>query len=471
MARREHMPSACRTLIRRSRQGAPLEALVEQAHALEPYYCALALLELSGRDDVAQSRAQDFVREALACAERVEQEWRHAELVGELAKQLADWRKAGDRPPVLRALVGHLRTLHGETLVTVLKAVAPRLPTQLQHDLLELALANAEQEVASAKPVLRAWAGDLQPAPIMAHLSRLPRSQAVRLLGYLHLQLRRNERAVSPSALEQALALEPKASGLRYLASVAAKDELGPLADAARERSADEAARLLGTLAGAMHRLGDRATAKAWLAEGGKLAATIDDTATRQRVLETLARGQGRLGGKIAKAAPAKAVKLPTPTGEHVLGLWNGYRGGLKPPHLRALARAGALCAGFGLDLALVDFGKTELPRLAQRVARESRADGGEWFAALVGAGRVKLFNGVPGKWAGTLVATTPQPGKPEPPVPFEGRLCLLMGVGPQGLPGKLLKAAKFHLELTGHGVELETATAMGVIAERLATL
>ncbi|HIN08922.1 MAG TPA: hypothetical protein EYM67_04735, partial [Candidatus Poseidoniales archaeon] len=108
MARREHMPSACRTLIRRSRQGAPLEALVEQAHALEPYYCALALLELSGRDDVAQSRAQDFVREALACAERVEQEWRHAELVGELAKQLADWRKAGDRPPVLRALVGHL---------------------------------------------------------------------------------------------------------------------------------------------------------------------------------------------------------------------------------------------------------------------------------------------------------------------------------------------------------------------------
>ena len=88
--------------------------------------------------------------------------------------------------------------------------------------------------------------------------------------------------------------------------------------------------------------------------------------------------------------------------------------------------------------------------------------------AALVGAGRVKLFSGVPGKWAGTLVATTPQPGKPEPPELFEGRLCLLMGVGPQGLPGKLLKAAKFHLELTGHGVELETATAMGVIAERL---
>ena len=62
------MPSACRTLIRRSRQGAPLEGLVEQAHALEPYYCALALLELSSRDDVTQRQAQSLVREALGIA-------------------------------------------------------------------------------------------------------------------------------------------------------------------------------------------------------------------------------------------------------------------------------------------------------------------------------------------------------------------------------------------------------------------
>ncbi|MEE3276905.1 MAG: DUF531 family protein, partial [Candidatus Thermoplasmatota archaeon] len=92
-------------------------------------------------------------------------------------------------------------------------------------------------------------------------------------------------------------------------------------------------------------------------------------------------------------------------------------------------------------------------------------------FAALVAEKRVRQFSGVPGKWVGTLVATTPQPTKPEPPDSFEGRLCLLMGVGPQGLPGKLLKASKFHLELTGHSVELETATAMGVIAERLSRL
>ncbi|MBV07128.1 MAG: hypothetical protein CMA55_02340 [Euryarchaeota archaeon] len=138
---------------------------------------------------------------------------------------------------------------------------------------------------------------------------------------------------------------------------------------------------------------------------------------------------------------------------------------------MRALARAGALCAGFGFELALVDFPEMDLPILARRVAQESHADGGSWFAALVAEKRVRQFSGVPGKWVGTLVATTPQPAKPEPPDSFEGRLCLLMGVGPQGLPGKLLKASKFHLELTGHSVELETATAMGVIAERLSRL
>ena len=465
------MPSACRTLIRRSRRGVPLEGLVEQAHALEPYYCALALLELSSRDDVAQGQAQSLVREALGTAERVEQEWRHAELVGELAKGLADWRSAGDRPPVLRALVAHLRTLHGEALVTVLKAAAPRLPAQLQHDLLELALVNTDHEVASAKPVLRAWAGDLQPAPVMAHLSRLPRQQAVRLLGYLHLQLRRNKRTASPTPLEQALTLGPGARGLRYLASVARQDELEILADAARERPPDEASRLLGTLAGVAHRYGDRTLAQGWLDEGNELTGNIDDDSVRQKIRETLARGQERLGGKAAKSSPEAVVELPSTAGKHVLGLWNGYRGGLKAPHLRALARAGALCAGFGLKLALVDFPEMELEKLAHRVARESHADGGSWFRALVVAGRVRQFSGVPGNWTGTLVATTPQPAKPEPPAPFNGKLCLLMGVGPAGLPARLLKAAKFHIELTGHGVELETATAMGVIAERLSRL
>ena len=45
------------------------------------------------------------------------------------------------------------------------------------------------------------------------------------------------------------------------------------------------------------------------------------------------------------------------------------------------------------------------------------------------------------------------------------------MGLGRKGLPASFLKAAPAHLELTGRNVHLETATAMGVIAERMRTL
>ncbi len=42
------------------------------------------------------------------------------------------------------------------------------------------------------------------------------------------------------------------------------------------------------------------------------------------------------------------------------------------------------------------------------------------------------------------------------------------MGLGKKGLPESFLKSVPYHLEHTGKDVALETATAMGVIAEQL---
>jgi hypothetical protein len=47
-------------------------------------------------------------------------------------------------------------------------------------------------------------------------------------------------------------------------------------------------------------------------------------------------------------------------------------------------------------------------------------------------------------------------------------RLCLVMGLGKKGLPGSLLDKVDHHVELTGSGIPLETATAMGIIAREL---
>jgi hypothetical protein len=72
----------------------------------------------------------------------------------------------------------------------------------------------------------------------------------------------------------------------------------------------------------------------------------------------------------------------------------------------------------------------------------------------------------------GRLVATTPapDPGKAVTPVQVAKELSaghdqlLLYGLGPRGLPAEVLQAAPHHLEITGKGLSMETATALGAL-------
>ena len=53
----------------------------------------------------------------------------------------------------------------------------------------------------------------------------------------------------------------------------------------------------------------------------------------------------------------------------------------------------------------------------------------------------------------------------------FEGSLCVMIGLGRNGLPGSVLEACDDQFELTGIGASLETAVAMGAIAQCLSNL
>ena len=73
---------------------------------------------------------------------------------------------------------------------------------------------------------------------------------------------------------------------------------------------------------------------------------------------------------------------------------------------------------------------------------------------------------------AGVPIATTHQPrGGSVDLARFEGDLCMLIGLGRQGLPKRILESCENQFELTGVGASLETAVAMGAIAQRLAIL
>lgn len=156
------------------------------------------------------------------------------------------------------------------------------------------------------------------------------------------------------------------------------------------------------------------------------------------------------------------------------------------------LARAGPVALAFGCGLATFGFpfeqarargAKSTTPlRHPEDVAGfvaegTSIGEGGEAFAELVKAGRVSLHPfGPPPAKLGRVVATTPapSPGKATTPLDVARSVAggephlLLFGLGPRGLPADVLAAAPAHLEITGKGIALETATALGALPAML---
>lgn len=177
-----------------------------------------------------------------------------------------------------------------------------------------------------------------------------------------------------------------------------------------------------------------------------------------------------------------QAVKVGV-DGNHVLALYDAYEGGLKPTHIRAIARAAPLCMAFDLDLALVGFPTDDLEGIIKETMRETNVGrGGSLLSTLKTEGRITLIPASskepPKNWGnlGVPIATSSHPD-PRKRVTFDEladkngtqkRYCLIMGLGRKGLPPSLLRSVPHHLELTGKNIPLETATVMGIIAERL---
>jgi hypothetical protein len=161
-----------------------------------------------------------------------------------------------------------------------------------------------------------------------------------------------------------------------------------------------------------------------------------------------------------------------------ILGLVNTYAGKtLKDTHIRAVARAAPLCIAYNLKLALFNFPVADPAILIKLVENQTQiSETRKHISALYERGWLKVRK-LPKEPVlpdlGLLVATTSKPDS-EKALPLEKMLetkkpiCFLMGLGSSGLPKNILKLAKYHLELTGKNVSLETCTALGVLAASL---
>ncbi len=140
--------------------------------------------------------------------------------------------------------------------------------------------------------------------------------------------------------------------------------------------------------------------------------------------------------------------------------------------HLRSIARAIPLCYAYNFHLALYDFPFwKDVRELIEDVVNYTTIGYPDYAYSLLEKNRIHLIDKFHAHF-GDLIATTPNPDSKKA-LSFEEMVrviskrstTFLIGLGRKGLPKDLMEKARYHFEVTGRGVNLETCTAMGVIA------
>lgn len=166
--------------------------------------------------------------------------------------------------------------------------------------------------------------------------------------------------------------------------------------------------------------------------------------------------------------------------GRMTIGLYNSYDPvKFHEAHRRALARAGPVALAFDANLATFGFPyakdlDTPLDIVAWIAGTTSIGEEGKYLKELAEGGRFQAFDfpkrGFPPQ-LGEVVVTTNRPdakkaadAKTLADLLLHGRSILLVfGLGPRGLDDReIYPLGRYHFDLTGRGLSLETATALG---------
>lgn len=167
------------------------------------------------------------------------------------------------------------------------------------------------------------------------------------------------------------------------------------------------------------------------------------------------------------------------------LGLVNTYdKIKVLDAHYRSIARASPIAYSFGFALALFDYPfKMNAEELCDFVADKTTIGrSGKYLQEMLENNRFFVFD-LPKKGFqpqfGVPVVTTSSPDGKKAITPAAlaeeinrgGSYLLLVGLGHKGLPRELFERARYHLDIAGQGVPLETCTAIGAVPAVLAAL
>ena len=430
----------------------------------DPYYRSLSLVSIAS--SISSKKSKNIFESAFREVNNVKEEWRRIELLGKIAKNLKIMSDGNQKNRMFeKVLVLSSKGKEEATKDFVVK-YSKNYPDELLETLLYHTINLKQYSFESSKAVIRIWVKRKPVDSLLAQLLVIKSNLRTRLLGYLHFQLSKCKIQIKPTALETALQANNSEEMLRYLVRICSSpSDLGLVASSVSDQSP-----------AIMLALTARADRKGWAKEARAYASqaqeTIDHLPTsneKEGLLSKLKITLDRLDAPL----PEKPI-IPlddsgmVSKGKHTLGLLNTYGGKWNHPHFKAIHKAANLCSAFDLDLALIDFPKIESGELINEVKKEMRLPNEGYLSSLFSNQRVRFFDkDVDESWAGSKVATTANPDANKLELP-DGRLCMIMGLGPKGLPKSFLKASDYHFELTGSNIAFETGTAMGSIAGHL---
>ena len=475
VSRKNHNPSIARRIVREIKEGQSPETLISIAKDItDPYYLSLSQVSIASNCSLKPPKAEKLFKSAFSNYGKVNQSWRRIELLGEISKRMKNIKDSELKYSQYNKILSLSHEEKKEDTKNFFVKHSKTFPSINLEKLLTFSVKIKGYEFESSKAVIRSWLNKGQLEPLISHLSELKGDLRVKLLGYLHFQISKSKTNVSTSPLEIALKSTSSEEMFRYLVRVSSKpSDLKLIESSISDEPLEISVPISIALIARADRKGWNQEAHHFASNAEKLISSMQDSEIKEKFNSKLKITTDRLTieSPTAPPSPKKPMAPISDSGKHTLGLYNTYGGNWNHPHYKAVFKAANLCSAFDLNLALIDFPNIESGRLISEIKKEMRLPNEGYLSQLFSKDRVRFFDkDIDESWAGSKVVTTANPEPKKQNLP-DGKLCMIMGLGPKGLPKSYLGHAPYQFEITGTGVAFETGTAMGAIAGHLSLL
>ncbi|MEC9332673.1 MAG: DUF531 family protein [Candidatus Thermoplasmatota archaeon] len=468
MSRSRHNPSTARRIAKEIRRGESPEGLLPLARSIsDPYYRSLGLVSIAS--SVKSRKPQSIFESALKEVGDVKQTWRRIELLGEITKSLKAVSDENLKNRIFDKVLMLALEEEEEDAKDFIVKYSKNYPDELLGILLAHSINLAKYSFESSKAVIRIWVKRKAIDSLISNLSELKGDLKSRLLGYLHFQLSKSRIQIEPTALSLALQAKNSEEILRYLVRVCSSpSDL----DAVASSLSEESPAIMLSLTARADRKGWSPEAHKFATEAKQMIESLESSDKKEKLQSKLKVTIEKLNGiETSRRQPIPVLSEIAKSGKHTLGLFNTYGGKWNHPHFKAIHKAANLCSAFDLNLALIGFPGIESDKLVGEIRKEMRLPNEGHLSSLFSNQRVRFFDkDIDETWTGSKIATTANPDPDKLNIP-DGKLCMIMGLGPKGLPKSFLESSSCHFELTGSNVAFETGTAMGSIAGRLSLM